>query len=177
MSGKLITDITGLDILSYEKTVLTESETPYLLPRTLIRDISEEGVRETLHWNTAGLMPLTRIRTSLADMFFMMGCYIKCVDGLCDLLLNPENIVSAPDRVFVSADGTVRVVYDRDPRADIYEKICFVASYFASQSGVAGAEPSFNKFIEKVSARKPSLGGCLRACETIHREWNRILNG
>jgi hypothetical protein len=174
MDRQICTDLTALRVPAFEKEVLIRAEPHSMPPRTLIRETAGEKAKELLYWNTAGLVPLARIRAPLADMFFILESYIRSIGRYCDMLLNVENAVSDPARVFVSPDGTIRLIYGSDEKKDLHEKICAVAELFAAQESVPGAASSFAALASQIAERRPTLQSCLRMCETQNREWNRI---
>ena len=169
---------------SHEVTVVTEVRPEFVPMATLVRD----GSGRALLYSREDLMPLAhygrnvpmRDAAGLSMVFAMLTGYIRCLLSARDMLLDTRLLSSDPEGgVFAVRDRysgvKVKAVWGMDELAGDGEKICRVARALAGFERVMGAKSSMERIIEIICSENPSLVNCLKAAESVFREWNHIV--
>ena len=169
------------NIKPHELAVVTELK-PDFLPRATL--VQAEG-QKALLYSYEGLSPLSIYGDSnggmpLTLLFGMLTGYIKCLLRARDMLLDTRLLSSDPETgVFAMKESNtsviVKAVWGADTVAGEGEKICRVAQALAGRERVMGAKISMERTIELVRSENLSLNSCLKAVESINREWNHIV--
>ena len=164
----------------HELAIITEAKPEFLPPATL----AESEGRRALLYSSEGLVPVARYGegpnggrpATLAGLFDMLTGYIRCLLSARDMLLNTRLLSSDPETgVFVRHErAKVVAVWGADALADEKEKICRIAHALSGRERVMGAKTSMERMIEIIRSENPSLLNCLRAAESLCREWNHI---
>ncbi|MDR3365138.1 MAG: hypothetical protein LBS91_09410 [Clostridiales Family XIII bacterium] len=166
-------------IRPYEIAVVMETVPGFLPPATL----AEAGGKRVLLYSCEGLVPLARYGAgpggamALGALFDLLCGYIRCLLAARDRLLDTRLLSSDPERgIFAAgAGGAVKAVWGADALADEGEKICRVAEALAKRERVMGAKPTMEKMIKITLSENLSLKHCLKAAESLCREWNHIV--
>ena len=164
----------------HELAVVTEARPPFLPQATLVRS---EG-RMALLYSCEGLVPVARYgqgpgSVTLGALFALLTGYIRTLLAARDMLLDTRLLSSDPEAGVFTAGASpapaVKAVWGADLFAGEGEKICRVARTLAGHGRVMGAKTSMERMIGIVQGENPSLAGCLKAAESICREWNQIV--
>jgi len=171
------------NIRPYELAAVTERQ-PFFLPRATLVQAEEQ---RALLYSLEGLTPLARYGArgdgmSLALLGNILTGYIRCLIAARDMLLDTGLLSSDPvGGVFViretGASVTVKAVWGADTLTGEGEKICRVAEALAGHERVMGAKTIMERTIEIVRSENLSLNACLKAVESMSREWNHIAVG
>jgi len=169
------------NIRPHELAVVTERRPDFLPQATLVQ---AEG-KAALLYSYEGLSPLAFYGEStggmsLALLFGLLTGYIKCLLQARDMLLDTRLLSSDPRAgVFALRESRtaviVKAVWGADTVAGDGEKICRIAQTLAGNERVMGAKISMERTIELVRSENLSLCSCLKAVESISREWNHIV--
>ena len=146
---------------------------------------SRRIAQKALLYSYEGLSPLASYGEgtggmSLTLLFGLLTGYIKCLIQARDMLLDTRLLSSDPRAgVFVLRESKtsmiVKAVWGADTVAGDVEKICRIAQALAGHERVMGAKISMERTIEVVRSENLSLSSCLKAVESISREWNHIV--
>ena len=184
--GKTRENIIALSICEdhrpHELAVVTEAR-PSFLPQATF--VLSEG-RRLLLYSCEGLVPLARYgqgagSVTLGTLFALLTGYIRVLLMARDMLLDTRLLSSDPaGGVFaacsVPSAVMVKAVWGADICAGEGEKICRVARALAGHERVMGARASMERLIDFIRTENPSLQGCLKAAESVCREWNQIVH-
>jgi len=171
------------NIRPHELAVVTEVNPGFLPHATLAQ---AEG-RKALLYSLEGLSPLAHYgegtgSMSLALILALLTGYIRCLLAARDMLLDTRLLSSDPNGgVFVIRESgaavTVKAVWGADKLTGDGEKICRVAESLAAHERVMGAKTTMERTVELVRSENLSLFSCLKAVESMCREWNHIAPG
>ena len=180
MNDVIAIAVGGNDIHPHEIAVITEARPAFLPQATLMLT---EG-QKALLYSREGLSPLAAYGEgaggqSLALVFALLTGYIRCLLSARDMLLDTRLLSSDPmGGVFAFRESktsvAVKAVWGADALSGDGEKICRVAGALAGRERVMGAKTSMERTIELVRSENLSLNACLKAVESICREWNHI---
>jgi len=169
------------NIRPHELAVVTELKPDFLPQATLVQ---AEG-QKALLYSFEGLSPLALYGggiggQSLALLFALLTGYIRCLISARDMLLDTRLLSSDPEGgVFAvresKASVAVKAVWGTDTLSGDAEKICRVAEALSGRERVMGAKTSMERTIELVRSENLSLRSCLKAVESMCREWNHIV--
>jgi len=162
--------------------IVVTGQNPEFLPRATL--VEKEGDKAILY-SIEGLMPLARFGEGVAGMslawiFAILTGYIRCLLSARNMLLDTRLLSSDPEAgVFVVRESKdafiVKAVWGADTLADDGEKICRVAESLARHERVMGAKTTMERTVELVRSENLSLFACLKAVESLCREWNHIV--
>ncbi len=167
----------------HELHVVTEASPLFLPSVTLLRS---EG-KKALLYACEGLTPLSDYGQrsdsfSLSLLFELLTGYIRSLFDARDMLLNTSLLSSDPEKgIFVLRDASapavsvrIKVLWGADEVAGEGEKICRVAGSLAKHERVMGARISMERMIGIIRSENLSLQDCLKAAESLCREWHHI---
>ena len=164
----------------HELAVVTEARPSFLPQATLVQS---EG-RRALLYSREGLVPVARYgqgtgSVALGSLFALLAGYIRAMLAARDMLLDTSLLSSDPEAGVFTAGAApspaVKAIWGADLFSGEGEKICRVARTLAGHERVMGAKASMERMINIVQAENLSLAGCLKAAESICREWNQIV--
>ncbi|GHU67204.1 hypothetical protein AGMMS49983_18020 [Clostridia bacterium] len=175
--------------LPHEREILLEGRGTILLPATLAAvekgmstGVGAEGRgerEERLYYTAEGMVPLAAFdpnrNTTLSDLFRILENYIRNLRFARDCLLDERLLSSDPEKGVFVRDLAVRSVWGAGSREDAHEKICHVAACLAAKDRVMGAGSAMAQVRTVLADGSRGLGECLKAVETVHREWNYIV--
>jgi len=165
----------------HEIAVVTEHR-PGFLPRATL--VQKDGYKALLY-SSEGLSPLASYGerggdAALAGLFELLTGYIRCLIAARNMLLDTRLLSSDPEAgvfAFRESKGSVAVkaVWGADPLTEDGEKICRIAQSLSRRERVMGAKITMERTIELVRSENLSLSACLKAVESMCREWNHIV--
>ena len=167
-------------VRAHELTVVTEIRPDFLPQATFVQS---EG-RMALLYSHENLTPIALYGEgqgagTLAGIFDLLTGYIRTLLAARDMLLDTRLLSSDPEEgVFVSCNNScnnVKAIWGADAIADEGEKICRVAQALAGRERVMGAKKSMERISQIIRSERPSLLNCLKAAESVCREWNHIV--
>ena len=171
------------NIHPHEIAVVTEVR-PDFMPRATLAQT--EGKR-TILYSREGLVPLAHYgegtgSVSLALLFALLTGYIRCLLTARDMLLDTRLLSSDPEwGVFAFRESKTSVIiktlWGADTLSGEGEKVCRVAQALSGRERVMGAKTSMDRTMELIRSENLSLSACLKAAESICREWNHIAQG
>ena len=168
------------NIRPHEIAVVTEMRPEFLPSATFVQ---AEG-QKALLYSQEGLSPLafygkgTEV-LSLAEIFALLTGYIGCLLASRNILLDTRLLSSDPERgVFTYRESKsnvlVKAVWGADTFTNDVDKICRIARSLAGHERVMGAKTTMELTIKLVRSENLSLSSCLKAVESMCREWNHI---
>ena len=164
----------------HEIAVVTEARPSFLPQSTLVQS---EG-RRALLYSREGLVPVARYgqgpgSVTLGSLFAVLTGYIHSLIAARDMLLDTRLLSSDPETgVFTCGDAAapeIKAIWGTDLFSGEGEKVCRVARTLAAHERVMGAKTSMERMIGIAQVENLSLQGCLKAAESICREWNQIV--
>jgi len=180
-------------VCPHELTVVTEVRPDFLPQATFVQS---EG-RMALLYSRENLTPLARYGedatgATLTGIFELLTGYIRSLIAARDMLLDTRLLSSDPEEgVFVSrytgpaaaygavssphVNAKVKTIWGADAIPDEGEKICRIAQTLAGRERVMGAKKSMERISQIIRSESPSLLNCLKAAESVCREWNHIV--
>ncbi|MCL1896226.1 MAG: hypothetical protein FWG03_06760 [Clostridiales bacterium] len=164
----------------HEIAVVTEARPSFLPQSTLVQS---EG-RRALLYSREGLVPVARYgqgpgSVTLGELFALLTGYIRSLLFARDMLLDTRLLSSDPEAgVFICGDAAtpvIKAIWGTDLFSSEGEKICRIARALAAHERVMGAKTSMERMTGIIEGENLSLAGCLKAAESICREWNQIV--
>ena len=186
MDNIITVDLGEKLVRSHEVTVVTEMRPEFLPLATLVHDedgrallYSRENLVPIAHYGR-GAPPETDDISGLGMVFSLLTGYIRCLLSARDMLLDTKLLSSNPEEgVFLVRERysgvKVKAVWGKDDLQNEGEKICRIAGTLAGFERVMGAKTSMERMIEIIRSENPSLINCLKAAESVCREWNHIV--